>query len=137
MFCREQAARVAEKQAEFEALGAQVAAIGNGTPAMARDFAEQFAIDFPLFTDPSRESFRVAGMRRAFGIGVGSIALARRAMAAGHRQGRTAGDPWQQGGLLLVDRAQGVLWSHADTAAGTHGDLAEPLRVLREARAER
>ncbi len=110
---------------------ADVVAIGNGTPAMARDFAAKFGIDFPLYTDPSRESFRVAGMRRAFGLGLGTIALGRRAMAAGHRQGRTAGDPWQQGGVLVVHPRHGVVWAHIDAAAGDHAGLDDVLDALR------
>jgi len=132
MFCREQAARFAEAYPTLQALGVDVIGIGNGTAAMARDFQQQFQVPFPLYTDPSRESFRVAGMQRAFGLNLGSVALARRAMAAGHRQGLNAGDPFQQGGVLLIERGGALRFAHADKMAGAHADLADVLAAARD-----
>jgi hypothetical protein len=130
MFCREQVARFDGQLDAIRAQGAEVHAIGNGTAAMAEDFVAQFGVRFPVYTDPSREAFRRAGLVRRFGIGVKSLGLARRALSAGHRQGRTQGDPWQQGGVLVVAPSGEVLWRHADSGVGDHGDPADALRAL-------
>lgn len=94
---------------------------------MAQDFVETFAVPFPVFTDPSRSSYRLAGLKRSLGLGIASIGHARRAMSAGHRQGRTQGDPWQQGGILIVDTDGRTVWRHVDGTAGDHGSAADAL----------
>ena len=60
----------------IESSGAGLFAIGNGTPLMAQDFVETFAVPFPVFTDPSRSSYQLAGLqrkvrRRAHALGSG------------------------------------------------------------------
>ncbi|MEC8022843.1 MAG: peroxiredoxin-like family protein [Myxococcota bacterium] len=137
MFCREQAARIAAIASEVEALGAQIYAIGNGTVQMAEQFAAQFNIPFPLLTDPSRRVYAAAGMKRNLGLGPSSILKAGRAMAAGHRQGITQGDVWQQGGVVVLSEDGQVLLSHADTGAGDHLSTSEILQTLRRAPRDR
>jgi len=90
---------------------------------MAQGFAEQFGVTAPLFTDPSRASYKAVGMKRAFGLGLKSVGRGRRAMDAGFNQGRTQGDPWQQGGVVLFDGAGSVRWSAIDDGAGEQVDL--------------
>ncbi|MGM0576399.1 MAG: peroxiredoxin-like family protein [Myxococcota bacterium] len=140
MFCRERAARFADHVDEIRSLGAEIHAVGNGTPHMARDFASRFDVSFPLWTDPSRQTYRALGMKRAFGLGLKSLVRGRRAMAAGHRQGRTQGDPWQQGGAVVITPRGEVIWSHVDEGAGEEipvEDLLDALRGLEGEPAER
>ena len=131
MFCREQVARFGKHHARFLAAGASLIAIGNGTPLMAADFVETFSVPFPVFTDPGRSSYKLAGLKRSFGLGIASVGRARRAMAGGHRQGRTQGDPWQQGGVLIIDTSGSVRWHHVDSSAGDHCSVASVLDALR------
>ena len=130
MFCRERAARFSELRHEIEGHGASVVAIGNGTVHMANDFLEQFSIEIPVFTDPSRATYRLAGLKRSFGLGLKSIGRGRRAMSQGHRQGATRGDPWQQGGLLLVGTKGEVLFRHVDDGAGDEEDTSLLMAAL-------
>ena len=130
MFCREQVARLMSHQDAIERTGATMAAIGNGTPDMARAFVAQFEVRFPVFTDPERNSYRLAGMKRSFGLGINSFRQARRALAAGHRQGFTAGDPWQQGGILIVAQGGAVCWRHVNSDAGDNVDGEHVLAAL-------
>ena len=134
MFCREQAARIASITPEIIALGGLVYAIGNGSKLMAEDFAERFQIPFPLLTDPQRNTYAAAGMRRNLGLGPSSIIKAGRALAGGHRQGATQGDVWQQGGVLVIDPAKTVLLFHADRSAGDHLPLAPITQVFKDYR---
>ena len=90
---------------------------------MAEDFAVQFGIRTPLFTDPDKRSYRAMGLQRSFGLGLKSIARGRRAGRAGFRQGATAGDPWQQGGAALFARDGALLWSSVDDGAGPELDV--------------
>jgi len=130
MFCREQVARFRQHYARFQAAGANLVAIGNGTPQMAADFVASFSVPFPVYTDPERSSYKLAGLKRSFGLGVASIGRARRAMAAGHRQGRMQGDPWQQGGVLIIDTSGSVRWRHVDSSAGDHCSVTRVLEAL-------
>lgn len=136
MFCREQAARFDRHRDAIAALGARTIAIGNGTPLMARDFVERFNIQMPVYTDPERSSYRLAGLKRNFGLGFKSLAAGRRALQGGFVQGRTRGDPWQQGGVLIVrsgssDHRGEILWRHVDEGAGDHAEPQAVLDVLR------
>lgn len=110
--------------------GAHLVVIGNGTPEMAQDFVEQFHVRVPVYTDPQRESYRRAGMKRSMGLGLRTPRQARRAMAAGHRQGKVAGDPWQQGGVLVVDSGGTLLWRHVNRDAGDHASIPRLMSVL-------
>lgn len=103
MFCREAVASLSALEGEIAARGGTLVFVGNGTPLMAQAFVEQFQVTAPLYTDPSRAAFKAAGLTRAFGLNLSSVARGRRAMASGHRQGKVQGDPWQQGGVLVLD----------------------------------
>lgn len=130
MFCREQAARFDALRGAFEARGARVVAIGNGTPAMARDFVQQFGLELEVFTDPSRASYRAAGLKRNFGIGLATLRKAVGTMRGGFRQGRVQGDPWQQGGVLVLAADGQVMFEHVDAGAGRHVAPEEVLQLL-------
>lgn len=134
MFCREQVARYQERLPEIAAAGASVLAVGNGTAPMAADFVERFGITFPVFTDPSRETYRIAGMERRLGIGLKTVANGWRALRSGHLQGLTRGDPLQQGGVVVIAPEQGVLFFHSEGAPGEHAPIDDVLAALRSAR---
>lgn len=111
-----------------------MAVIGNGTPVMAQDFAEKFGVGVPLYTDPSRKSYELAGWRRPLGsavLGMGTMLKAgARAMKGGFRQGKTQGDAFQIGGVLVVEPSGAVLFEHADKAAGDHAAIDDILASL-------
>jgi len=130
MFCREAVASLSGVRADIEARGGRLVFVGNGTALMARDFAEQFGVDAPLFTDPSRKAFKAAGMKRRMGLSWQSLAMGKRALAAGHTQGRTKGDPFQQGGVLVLDGEGAELHRQNADDAGTEILLEPILRAL-------
>ncbi len=134
MFCREQVARFTERRADIEANGASLAVIGNGTALMARDFAEKFSVCVPLFTDPERKSYDVARWRRPTASAVlklgTTLKASVRAMKGGFRQGKTQGDAFQLGGVLVLDPSGEILFEHGDAAAGDHASIDAVLDVL-------
>lgn len=122
MFCRERAARFAALRGELAASGVTLAFVGNGNVMMANAFKEDFDVQDPLYTDTSRASYKALGLKRNFGL-MKSLGRGKRAMAAGFKQGKTAGDVWQQGGVVLFDADGSVRWKHIDDGAGDPADL--------------
>lgn len=116
----------------IHAAGYELVVIGNGSPSFMAGFRETTGYTGPLYTDPSLELYKAAGLKR----GVFKVVSPRAAIAAlgalrgGHRQGRTQGDALQQGGTMVIDRAGRVLWSHVDDFAGDNADPEEVLRAL-------
>ena len=115
---------------EIRSQGADLVAIGNGTALMARDFLESQELAFPVFTDPRREVYKAAGLRRGMGFGLSSLSRGKRARDAGHRQSAVKGDPWQQGGALIITPEPRVAWKHVDSGLGDHADLDAVLAAL-------
>ena len=135
MFCRERVARLGALQQSLDHLGVGLFAIGNGAAWMAQTFVEDYSPSYPIFTDPSRESFKLAGMQRRVGLSLKSLQRGRRAMAEGHRQGATRGDVLQQGGVILLEPSGQVAFRHIDSEAGEQVDLdalMEAAEALRE-----
>ena len=118
IFCRQRLGDLKAAVTDLAQAGTQVAVIGNGTHLMAQAFAEELDLDVPLFTDPKRETYRLAGMKRNFGLGPRAIMNAARSWKDGHRQGAVAGDVWQQGGAMVVNNDARIVWHQTDSGAG-------------------
>ncbi len=116
---------------DFETAGARLAVIGSGWPAMAKAFAERAALpaSLQLLCDPKLESFQLAGLHRSRLLTLNPFALVLwlRALVKGHRQGKQAGDNWQQGGALVVARGGEVVFRTASLMPGHHPS---PARLL-------
>ena len=104
---------------------------------MAQDFAEQFSLTFPLYTDPEKHTYALLGWKRQFGLGWKSLKNSISAFQSGHRQGSVQGDPWQQGGEALVLPSGDIWWSHPANEAGTHASREEVLSILNRFSKER
>lgn len=103
---------------------------------MARDFRDQFSVRVPLYTDPNRGTFAAAGLRNGIVTiaSLRSVAKASAAFRSGFRQGATQGDPWQQGGAVVV-RPDGVVpLAHVNEFAGDHVEPADLLRAIQSQR---
>ena len=98
---------------------------------MACEFAEQFDLDMPLYTDPSRQTYALAGFKRsALFFGPRTLKRSRRAKAAGFRQRKVAGDPWQQGGEVIISPSGEMIYSRASSGPGDHAPPADLLAAL-------
>jgi hypothetical protein len=116
----------------------QLVFVSTGTPAMARDFQAQQQVGGAIWVDQTRRTYRHLGFTRGPGSTLFSLATlqhALRAMKKGFRQGRTQGDPWQQGGVLVVKAGGEAVWCHASEEAGDLAPLAEVLSAARRAAA--
>lgn len=124
------------QKAAFEKGGARLVLLGNGKPHHARWFLEDSGVDAPVYCDPDLAAYAAAGLKRsvlsvfnpaALGAGI-------RAWKSGNRQTKTKGDPWQQGGVLVLDRRAGakkpVLYQHISGFAGDRAPVGKVLAAL-------
>ena len=115
--------------------GATLAVIGSGSPFMARAFQEDSGLDAPVYVDPGLGVFEAAGMKRGLTSLLHPKAALRAASAlrAGHRQGRTQGDPLQQGGILVVRPPGEITYTYRSAFAGDHPPPSEIRRAAEAA----
>jgi len=109
--------------------------IGSGNALMATDFREELKLEVPVWVDPKRVTYQHLGFKRQFSLlfdprvwlhGV-------RAARAGFRQKATQGDPWQQGGVMVVKKGGELVYGFASATAGDHPDLDVVMRHARAA----
>lgn len=117
---------------EFEARGARLHLIGNGSPNFIEGFRELTGYTGSIYTDPGLKSFEAAGLMRSVRatMGLRSIGAGLRSMKQGQRQGSTQGDAWQQGGAMVISPEARVLYNHRSTAAGDNVSPEELLSTL-------
>jgi hypothetical protein len=116
-------------------LGAELILVGNGSPAQAAAFRDEFRLAVPLYTDPTRRTYRALGFRRSFFSTVGWSAIKKiaRAVHAGVSQRGLRGDAWQQGGCAIVCADGSVPFYHASQYSGDHPTPETILAALQHA----
>jgi len=111
--------------------GVALVAIGSGKPAQAKEFVALFSFDGEMYVDPSLKTYKafklVRGLWRT--LGPASIGRGMTAMKEGFRQGKSAGDLWQQGGMFVIGPKDQMLFQHRNQAAGDHADLKAVLKA--------
>ena len=123
IFCRERVASLTEALPLIESHGFKAIVIGNGTSYMAEAFVEELKLSVSVYTDQEGQAYTLAGMQRSFGLNLSSVKHAWRSFKSGHRQGKTAGNVWQQGGVLVVKPGGVILEQKADQTAGDYIDI--------------
>ncbi len=85
-----------------------------------------------VFTDPGRQTYRALGMPNSVTatLSVDVFRKAWRAYREGYRQSRTQGDPWQQGGAVVIDRGGVLQYLYVSRTSGDHAPLKDILAVL-------
>jgi peroxiredoxin len=132
LFCKEQVGEVLTRRADFEARGVEPIIVGNGSVEDARAFAREHAAGLRVLTDPHREAYCAAGMKRgaSTSMGFGVMRRATRAMMNGYRQTKTQGDPFQQGGVIGFGTDGRVRYRFISEEAGEHPALNDVLRAF-------
>lgn len=132
MFCREQVAQFLDVADTIRDRGAELVLISTGKPFFAKTFKEDRNVTVPLVVDPSAKLFETAGWVSGMGATFSpqTVKNGRRALAAGFKQGRTQGRPFQQGGVLVIRPDQSVAYRYASKVAGDHPDPADAIAAL-------
>jgi peroxiredoxin len=117
---------------EIRARGAELVVVGNGSVEQARAFRAEQRLSFPLFTDPSLESYRQAELRHGLSSTLTPRAVLHglAAFREGFRQTRTKGAAMQQGGVFVIGRDGRLLYQYVSREAGDHPHNRELLRAL-------
>jgi peroxiredoxin len=125
-------AQLRDQTPAIRARGADLAAVGNGTPDQADHLARALGTDFPLLTDPDRRTFAALGARRSPGgvLHPRVLASAARAWRAGHRQHGVQGDAMQLGGVVVIHPGDEVAGVWRSAHAGDHPAAEQILAVL-------
>ncbi|MDX2086736.1 MAG: peroxiredoxin-like family protein [Kofleriaceae bacterium] len=116
----------------IHAAGAELIVIGNGSPSFIDGFREQTHYDGAVYTDPSLEVFKAAELKRSVArtLDPRSLGKAFKALAGGQRQGRTQGDPWQQGGVLAIAPDGTIKFAHASERPGDNASGAAIVSAI-------
>jgi hypothetical protein len=123
---------------KFDAAGARLVLIGQGTPRHAQHFREQFDLDgLEILVDPDREAYevvgaKIAGMAELFGPR-SVLSGIKRAATERMVQGPTQGSNTQLGGVLVVAQDGRVAWSHMAENAGDNPPNDDVLKAVSEA----
>ena len=132
LFCREQATELHREKDRIHAAGAELAIVGNGNRHFAQGFAKELGLTTPLYVDTERGAYKALGLKRSFTsfLNLATLRNLVRALRSGFRQGRTQGDPWQLGGVLVVRPGGDVVFRHASDASGDHPPAESVLSAL-------
>lgn len=109
-------------------------AIGNGTPRWGKAFVESENVDFDVFADPSRSSYKVFGMKHSMTALLNPKVFKHGARAAskGFKQTATRGNPFQNGGVVVLDAAGEVRFVHVENETGDLANMDEVMAALAE-----
>ena len=123
---------------DFEAAGARLAVIGQGTPKHAAYFVDEYGLDgMQVLVDPDRKTYEAAGAKIATVDELWHPRVVARAakITATERlvQGRTKGHGAQLGGVLVVARDGRVTWAHMADDASDNPPNSEVLKAARAA----
>jgi hypothetical protein len=94
-----------DRLTEFEAIPANLAAVGLGLPAMAEDFRQQLSIPFPVLVDPEAVTYRLMQIERGSLIdvvGPGRWLPTLKSLSHGYMLRPTDLDMKQLGGAAVV-----------------------------------
>ncbi len=120
MHCREHALQLQRDRDRFEASDGELAVIGMGTPAMARDFRRELEMDARVLVSEDRSAYRAMDLERASTAGVfapaalpASLGRTARLLRRGTMPQRIPQQDWHQlGGAFVIAPGGELVWEH-------------------------
>lgn len=115
------------------AAGGEIVAVGTGNPSMARGFAEDYRIPFPVLIDAEARAAEAVQIRSLSFLGMfhpASYAGTRRAWRAGHRIGTAGRRVTQLGSTFVVGPGPELLYEHRDAHSADHAPMDAVLAAL-------
>lgn len=136
--CMKQASDWRDWLPELSKLGdVTVALVGNGPPNQAIDFKDEVQWPSHIFTDPQRKSYSALSFKKNLLSTLNAAAFVKvvKSLASGFKQTltRLPTDPFQQGGVVIVDHKGVVSFFHTDRFAGDHVDKETLFEAVRKA----
>jgi len=125
MFARQQAADLMKINDELENKDILLAAVGSGNSEQAKKFKKKLDFKADIYIDPSLKSYKAFKLKRGFFRTLGPVSIYKglKAMSRGFRQGKSAGDLWQQGGMFVITPENKIVFEHRNSTAGDQADL--------------
>jgi peroxiredoxin len=126
--CRGYCHDVWSKKDQYQANGSRIVFIGNGDHRVIEDFKKELNIqDAPIYTDPSRESFKVYGYKKVTDPysegGMKNIeAYQKRGFKIG-TFGPKAGDGVQLGGIIVIKPGNLIAYHYISEVAGDYPEF--------------
>ncbi len=136
LFCHRAVAEIVAIVPEVVARGATLVFVGNGSIEQAKRFFTDKKLPregCSVVTDPDRESYRAAEMRRGYlrtFVNAGSIRAYQDARESGHRITGLFGDLTQLGGVMVTRPPARLVMMHRSQFAGDHADPREILAAV-------
>jgi hypothetical protein len=122
-----------DAKASFDALGANIAAIGLGGMEYARHFREDTKIDFPLLVDEDNQVHKAAGLGKANILHVfrrDNAGARKRASFAGFRQYKLGKNPFQLGGSFVFGPGNVDHFAHVSATFGDNASMKDILAAV-------
>jgi hypothetical protein len=122
-----------EHEAEFQARGAKLAAIGLGDAHYAALFREETGIGFPLLVDTDRRAYRAAGLKSANILHLlrsDNAKARKRAQSGGFRQQKLGANPFQLGGSFVFGPGNIDRYAHVSQTFGNNATVEALLAAL-------
>jgi hypothetical protein len=126
LFCHRAIAELVAIVPDVLARGGRLVFVGNGSINQAKRFYAEKKLPregCTVVTDPERESFRAAEMKRGFAktfLNGGSVSAYRDARGDGHRITGLFGDLTQLGGTMITRPPARLVMLHRSQFAGDH-----------------
>lgn len=106
--------------------------VGSGEIDHLKNFKTSSGFEGEMFTDPSRESFRLLGFRSGVSglLGLKAISRGFSALKEGYTPGPIQGSALQLGGAAIIDPDGNLRYHYVGEEAGDHPSVNEMLRLL-------
>jgi peroxiredoxin len=130
--CAEHIGIIVPRVPELVRLGIAVVFVGNGAPQFIDAFIERNGLvgqPIETVTDPKCKTFDALELehKKTAMLSPRGVANVMRARLAGYRQTAIEGEPFQQGGVLLVDRDGTIRYLHRDRTIGDHAPMPDVM----------
>ena len=125
---------------DFDASGAELVVIGQGTAKQANDFKEKYHVEeLRMLVDPERVTYKAVGTKKASLTDMYNPRTVARgfksAMTNKIVQGTVQGSATQLGGVLVIAPGGEIVWSRLATDPSDNPPNAEVLEAARGAAA--
>jgi len=125
-------ADLAAKQQNFRDKNAELAVIGCGDPKYIKEFKNVTGYSGNVFTDPSRQSYRILSLTSSIGglLGMQTLRSGLSAIKKGVKPGSLQGSALQLGGAVIVGSDATIRYYYKGKEAGDSPPEHEMLNAL-------